>query len=139
MNEHAPIAVAAPAPTPAGLPGMAPFVAKSPLWNMVYVISSIVLGITRGLGLNLVTANLTGLQASFSATATEMAWLPTVYFATNMTGTIVMFKIRSQFGMRRFAELGIIVYALIVLAHLFAHDLQSAIWVRAIMGIAAAR
>ena len=141
MNEAAPIAAAAPvapAPAPAGPPGMAPFVPKSSLWNMVYVISSIVLGITQGLGLNLVTANLTGLQASFGATATEMAWLPTVYFATNMTGTIVMFKIRSQFGMRRFAELGIIVYALIVLAHLFAHDLQSAIWVRAIMGIAAA-
>ncbi|UXN70642.1 MFS transporter [Devosia neptuniae] len=136
MNEQTPIA--APSPAPAGPPGMAPFVPKSPLWNMVYVISSIVLGITQGLGLNLVTANLTGLQASFGATATEMAWLPTVYFATNMTGTIVMFKIRSQFGMRRFAELGIIVYALIVLAHLFAHDLQSAIWVRAIMGIAAA-
>lgn len=147
MNEHAPIAVVAPAapvaapvaPAPAGAPpGMAPFVPKSPLWNMVYVISSIVLGITQGLGLNLVTANLTGLQASFGATATEMAWLPAAYFATNMTGTIVMFKIRSQFGMRRFAELGIIVYALIVVAHLFAHDLQSAILVRAIMGIAAA-
>lgn len=117
---------------------MPPFVPKSLPWNIIYVISSIVLGITQGLGLNLVTANLTGLQASFGATATEMAWLPTVYFATNMTGTIVMFKIRSQFGMRRFAELGIIVYALIVLAHLFVHDLQSAIWVRAIMGIAAA-
>lgn len=146
MNANAPIAIAEaqqPAqetrrPAQEARPGMPPFVPKSLPWNVIYVISSIVLGITQGLGLNLVTANLTGLQASFGATATEMAWLPTVYFATNMTGTIVMFKIRSQFGMRRFAELGIIVYALIVLAHLFVHDLQSAIWVRAIMGIAAA-
>lgn len=147
MNANVPSAIvqanaqpapAAPAAAQGARPGMPPFVPKSLPWNVIYVISSIVLGITQGLGLNLVTANLTGLQASFGATANEMAWLPTVYFATNMTGTIVMFKIRSQFGMRRFAELGIIAYALIVVAHLFAHDLQSAIWVRAVMGIAAA-
>ena len=123
---------------PAAPPGPPPFVAKPLGWNVVYFLSSIILGITQGLGLNLVTANLVGLQASFGATASEMAWLPAAYFATNLSGTIVMFKIRSQFGMRRFAEVGIIVYALLVVAHLFTHDLQSAILVRAGMGIAAA-
>lgn len=135
VTTPAPPAPAAPA---SGMPVQPPFVPKSLPWNIVYVMSSIILGITQGLGLNLITANLVGLQASFGATASEMAWLPAAYFATNMTGTIIMFKIRSQFGMRRFAEVGIIVYALVVIAHLFTHDLQSAILVRAIMGIAAA-
>lgn len=127
-----------PAAPVGGAPAMPVFIPKSPLWNAIYVMSSLILGITQGLGLNLINANLVGLQASFGATASEMAWLPAAYFATNMTGTIIMFKIRSQFGMRRFAEVGIIVYAVVVLAHLFTHDLQSAILVRAIMGIAAA-
>ncbi|WP_375452099.1 MFS transporter [uncultured Devosia sp.] len=119
-------------------PATAPFVPKSVFWSAVYAGSSLLLGITQGLGLNLITANLPGLQASFGATQQEMGWLPAAYFATNMTGTILMFKIRSQFGLRRFAEIGIVVYALVVIAHLFAHDLQSAILVRAVMGFAAA-
>jgi MFS family permease len=117
---------------------MPPFVPKSPLMAAVYIFSSLVLGLTQGLGLNLITANLPGLQASFGATQTEMGWLAAAYFATNLAGTILMFKVRTQFGLRRFAELGIIAYVLVVIAHLFAHDLQSAIFVRAVMGIAAA-
>ena len=106
--------------------------------SAVYVFSSVVLGITQGLGLNLITANLTGLQATFGATQLETGWLLAAYFATNMTGTLLMFKVRTQFGLRRFAELGIIVYALVIVAHLFINDLQSAMVVRAIMGIASA-
>ncbi|MDB5623730.1 MAG: transporter [Devosia sp.] len=128
-------AVSAPA---GGMPAMPPFVPKSPFMNLVYIFSSLVLGLTQGLGLNLITANLQGLQASFGATQTEMGWLAAAYFATNLAGTILMFKVRTQFGLRRFAELGIAAYVLVVIAHLFAHDLQSAIVVRAIMGVAAA-
>lgn len=115
-----------------------PFVPKSPAMAAIYVVSSLVLGLTQGLGLNLITANLQGLQASFNATQSEMGWLSAAYFATNLAGTILLFKVRTQFGLRRFAELGIAAYVLVVIAHLFAHDLQSAIVVRAIMGIAAA-
>lgn len=129
---------AALATQPSAPPAMPPFVPKSPLMSAIYVSSSLVLGLTQGLGLNLITANLQGLQASFGATQAEMGWLATAYFATNLAGTILMFKVRTQFGLRRFAEFGIAAYVLVVIAHLFAHDLQSAIVVRAIMGIAAA-
>jgi MFS family permease len=137
--EPASPAAAAPAAKPAGgMPAMPPFVPKSPLMNAVYIMSSLILGLTQGLGLNLITANLPGLQASFGATQTEMGWLAAAYFATNLAGTILLFKARTQFGLRRFAELGIIAYVVVVIAHLFAHDLHSAIVVRAIMGVAAA-
>jgi MFS family permease len=119
-------------------PAPPPFVPKPPLVAAIYAASSIVLGLTQGLGLNLITSNLQGLQASFEATQAEMGWLAAAYFATNLSGTILMFKVRTQFGLRRFAEIGIAAYVLVVIAHLFAHDLQSAIVVRAIMGIAAA-
>ncbi|KQT45714.1 hypothetical protein ASG47_12215 [Devosia sp. Leaf420] len=133
-----PAQAAEPASQPSAPPAMPPFVPKSPLVAAVYIFSSLVLGLTQGLGLNLITANLQGLQASFGATQSEMGWLAAAYFATNLAGTILMFKVRTQFGLRRFAEIGIAAYVLVVIAHLFAHDLQSAIVVRAIMGIAAA-
>jgi MFS family permease len=139
MNDQAPIAAPAQAAAPAEAPPqMPPFVTKSAVMSVVYIFSSLILGLTQGLGLNLITANLQGLQASFGATQAEMGWLPAAYFATNLAGTILMFKVRTQFGLRRFAELGIAAYVLVVFAHLFTHDLQSAIVVRAIMGVAAA-
>lgn len=125
-------------PAPASPPTPPPFVPKPPLLAAIYALSSVVLGVTQGLGLNLITSNLTGLQASFGATYQEMGWVTAAYFATNMTGTILMYKIRTQFGLRRFAEIGLLVYVLIAIAHLLTHDLHSAILVRAVMGVAAA-
>ncbi len=129
---------AAEPPAPATPPAPPPFVAKPPLMAAAYAASSVILGTTQGLGTNLVSANLTGLQATFGATQLETGWLLAAYFATNMSATLLMFKVRTQFGLRRFAEIGIVVYALVVVAHLFINDLQSAIVMRAIMGIAAA-
>lgn len=119
-------------------PAPPPFV-PMPAWKAaIYVVSSLILGTTQGLGMNLVTANLAGLQASFGATQTEMTWLAAAYVATNLTGTVLMFKVRAQFGLRRFAEIGLLVYAAIAIAHLFTNDLHSAIIVRAVLGFAAA-
>jgi len=125
-------------PPKAAPPAPPPFV-PFPLWKAgIYAGSSLLLGLTQGLGLNLITANLMPLQAYFGATQQEVGWIPAAYFATNMTGTLLMFKIRNQFGMRRFAEIGIIVYVLLVIAHMFTNDLRSALVVRAMMGVAAA-
>ncbi|MBI4045939.1 MAG: MFS transporter, partial [Devosia nanyangense] len=136
-TQPAPVAEVDPAESPAR-PSPPPFV-PFPAWKAaIYALSSVLLGLTQGLGLNLITANLTNLQAYFGATQQEVSWLPAAYFATNMTGTLLMFKIRNQFGMRRFAEIGIIVYVGLVVAHMFSNDLRSALVVRAMMGVAAA-
>nr|WP_314261567.1 MFS transporter [uncultured Devosia sp.] len=133
-----PVQQTEPEKAPATPPAPLPFV-PMPAWKAsLYVASSLILGLTQGLGMNLVTANLSGLQASFDATQTEMTWLAAAYVATNMTGTILMFKVRGQFGLRRFAEIGLLVYAAIAIAHLFTNDLQSAIVLRAVLGVAAA-
>ncbi|MDB5659441.1 MAG: transporter, partial [Cypionkella sp.] len=129
-DEEAPIQQPAPA---------APDFSPMPAWRAaIYAGSSIFLGITQGLGVNLVTANLSNLQAQLSATQLEMGWLSAAYFATNIAGTILMFKVRTQFGLRGFAEVGILVFVAAVIAHLFTNDLHSAVLVRAIMGVAAA-
>jgi MFS family permease len=131
-----------PAPTavfdPPSPPAAPAFVPMPPLRAAIYAGASILLGLTQGLGLNLVSANLTGLQGPLHATQIEIAWLTAAYMATNITGTMLLYKVRTQFGLRRFAEIGLIIYALVTIAHLFSNDLRSALAVRAVMGIAAA-
>ena len=115
-----------------------PFV-PMPAWRAAaYASASVLLGLTQGLGINLVTANLASAQGSLGVTQIEANWLIAAYMATNIFGTMVIYKIRTQFGLRRFAEIGLIAYTLVTIAHLFTRDLQSAIAVRAVMGIAAA-
>ncbi|MCX5517000.1 MFS transporter [Kaistia defluvii] len=128
-----PAAVAPPAP-----PAAPAFVPMPPLRAAIYAGASLLLGLTQGLGLNLVSANLTGLQGPLHATQIEIAWLTAAYMATNITGTMLLYKVRTQFGLRRFAEIGLTIYALVTIAHLFSNDLRSALAVRAVMGIAAA-
>lgn len=128
------LAPAAPPPAPA----QPPFESKPFYLAAAYASASILLGVTQGLGVNLVTANITGIQGSLGATQTEANWLIAAYMATNVTGTMLLYKFRTQFGLRLFAELGLILFVIVTAAHLFSNDLRSAIVVRAALGVAAA-
>ena len=99
---------------------------------------AILLGITQGLGINLVNSNLTGVQGALGATATEASWLTTAYFATNISASVLLTKVRYQYGLRWFADIVIGMYLLLAVAHLFTQHLGSAVVVRAALGLAAA-
>ncbi len=140
---------AEPRPTPAAAPVAAmpaaapaapsPVPAAVPAWRVaLYGAASIFLGVTQGLGINLVSANLPGIQGSLGVTQIESNWLVAAYMATNLAGTVVLYKMRTQFGLRRFAELGLLFYVVVTAAHLLADDLRSAVILRAVMGIATA-
>ncbi|KRB50288.1 MFS transporter [Rhizobium sp. Root708] len=110
-----------------------------PSWKMpFYMVASVLLFLTQGLGMNLVTANIYQLQGSFSATTTEVSWLSAAYMAPYASMSIALFKIRSQYGLRRFAELGIICFVIAAVLNLFVTDLHSALVVRTLSGMAAA-
>src|SRR5258705_2002849 len=79
---------------------------------------SLLVGLTQGLGIFLVNNNLTGIQGPLGATAAEASWLTTAYFATALSAAVLLTKMRLQFGLRRFAEWGIVVYLLISVVHL---------------------
>ncbi|SMQ96775.1 major facilitator superfamily protein [Xanthomonas fragariae] len=53
-----------------------------------------VVALTGGLSNALVTANLTYLQGTLGAYATEMAWLPAAYVMTNMSANLLLVKFR---------------------------------------------
>ena len=110
----------------------------SPFAFALYAAASLLLGLTQGLGLNLVSANLTGIQGALGITQLESNWLVAGYMATNITGTLLVYKMRTQFGLRRFAEIGLAVYVLVAFAHLLTNDLRSAVVVRAVTGFVAA-
>ncbi|MQW01300.1 MFS transporter [Sinorhizobium medicae] len=106
--------------------------------SALYIAGSAFLFLTQGLGLNLASANLAQVQGSLSATSVEAAWLAAAYMAPNVSLSAALVKIRAQYGLRRFAELGIAGFVIASLMNVFVSDLHSAIVVRFISGIAAA-
>jgi MFS family permease len=88
--------------------------------------------------MNLALANLTQIQGTIAATTTESAWLSAAYMAPNVSLAIGLVKIRMQYGIRNFAEISILGFVVASLLNLFVSDLQSAIIVRFLSGIAAA-
>jgi MFS family permease len=103
-----------------------------------YVLAAVLLALTQGLGMNLISANLPQIQGGLGATSTEATWLIAVYMAPNVSLSLMLIKIRTQFGLRNFAELSILAFVVVSLMHLFVNDLQSAIIVRFFSGVAAA-
>lgn len=120
---------AAPPPVP---PAMAPGRAAA------YMAASTLLAMTQGFGMNLVAANIPQLQGPFGATSSEAVWLMAAYMAPNASLSLALIKIRNQYGLRPFAELGIAVFLLVSVGHIFITDLHSAIVLRFFAGIAAA-
>ncbi len=125
------------APVSAPMPAPAP-VDKSLALSAIYVLGSVLLFLTQGLGMNLALANLTQIQGSLSATSVEAGWLSAAYMAPNVSLSIALVKIRAQYGLRRFAEISIVGFVIVSLMNVFVSDLHSAIVVRFISGIAAA-
>lgn len=103
---------------------------------LAYGSVSLLLGLTQGMGLNLVNNNLPWIQGSLGAYANEAAWLSTAYTATSATIALLAIKFRFQFGLRLFADLGLGLFIIVGLAHLLTNDLRSAIAVRAAAGVA---
>lgn len=122
----------APAAAPPAPPPMPPHRAAA------YMAASTLLAMTQGFGMNLVAANIPQLQGPLGATSTEAVWLMAAYMAPNASLSLALIKIRNQYGLRHFAELGIAVFLLVSVLHIFVTDMQSAIVLRFFAGIAAA-
>lgn len=115
-----------------------PFVAMAPWRSVLYFLSSVMFFLTQGLGMNLALANLNQIQGSIAATTTEAAWLSAAYMAPNVSLGILLVKVRMQYGVRALAKVAVICFIGASVLNLFISDLQSAIVVRFLSGIAAA-
>ncbi len=92
----------------------------------------------QGLGMNFVAANTNQIQGALGATLAETNWLIAVYMAPNASLTLLLTKLRTQFGLRVFSEVALLVFAVACLLHIAAADLESALLMRFLAGAAAA-
>lgn len=137
-DEAAPAAVATPEPAATPAPAAAPLPAVKPLHlGLAYIFAAVMLSLAQGLGLNFISANLTQIQGSFGATTNEANWLMAAYMAPNASLTLILFKVRAQYGLRSFAEISILVFVAVSLIHLFVNDFQTALILRFFAGAAA--
>ncbi|RVT99508.1 MFS transporter [Rhodovarius crocodyli] len=105
---------------------------------LAHILAALTLGITQGLGDQFVTANQQTIQGHFSVTSSEAAWLVAAYSATRIPATLLLYKARTQYGLRVFTELGLAVYAVMTLLHLVVRDFDTMVMLRAAAGFAAA-
>ena len=128
-------AVEEPAPQAPPAPPLPP--AKPFLLSAAFVCASLLMWITQGIGLNMVAVNIPQLQGGLGATTAETTWLLAAYMAPNVSLTLFLMKIRTQYGLRLFTELGLLAFVLVTSLHWFIHDLNSALIVRFFSGAAA--
>ncbi|MFC3220536.1 MFS transporter [Tianweitania populi] len=102
-----------------------------------YMLASLILALTQGLGMNLINANIPQLQGSIGATTNEATWMVAAYMAPNVSLAVALIKIRNQYGLRNFAEISILGFVVACFLNLFISDLSSAMVVRFMSGIAA--
>lgn len=100
--------------------------------------AGVLLGLTQGFGLHLVTNNLADVQGALGATLAEVGWLTTAYFATALSATLLVTKMRLHFGLRGFTVASLWLFLAVSAMHLLIDTLGSAIAVRAALGLAAA-
>jgi MFS family permease len=120
------------------MPGSPSTPGHSPPVRLAYALIAILLGLTGGLGTALISANLPGIQGELGLTPVQGAWLPAAYIMVNISANLLLFKFRQQFGLRRFAEIGLPIYAALTLLHLVVEDFPMALLVRAASGFAGA-
>lgn len=122
----------------AALPPPPPYTPRHPAHAGLYMLTSVLLAVTQGFGMNMVTANLPQIQGSLGATTNEAAWLVAAYMAPNVSLGLLLVKVRAQFGLRNFAEISIVVFAVVALLNFQVSDFSSALLVRFVSGVAAA-
>lgn len=70
-----------------------------------YLIVGILIGITAGFQNGLLVANLNQIQGEFGLTPVEGGWISVAYNMTNACITVLLYKIRQQFGIALFTKI----------------------------------
>lgn len=134
------ISAPAPAPAPASAPSPAPAPAPAlPLpWALAYMAAAALLALAQGLGQGFVLANIAPMAGDLGVTTTQASWLVVAYMIPRCALPVMLIKIRTQYGLRRFAEISILAYVLVALVALWVSDLRSGLVVQALSGAASA-
>lgn len=125
-------------PPPAVPAAPPPFVFLGWPLTLGFIGASILISLTQGLAQGFISANLAQIAGEIGATTTEASWLMAAFLIPRASLTLLLIKIRTQFGLRRFAEVATIAYLLVSFAALMISDLRSAVMVQFFAGMASA-
>lgn len=120
------------------LPGSPPTLQHSYPRRVVYFTIGIFVAICGGLSNGFIAANLPQIQGEYGLVPTQAAWLSAVYVMFNLSSNLLLFKARQQFGLRRFAEVSLLVYMLLMFVHIFVQNYPMALLVRGLSGFVGA-
>ncbi|RZJ95269.1 MAG: MFS transporter [Brevundimonas sp.] len=120
------------------LPGSPATPDHAPAYRAAYAAVGLLVTATGSIGSAMVSANTQQLAGALGVSTTEAAWLPVVFVMTNACMNLLLIKFRQQHGLRPFAQIFLIAYALIGVGALFFEDYQSTLAVRAFAGMASA-
>ncbi|WP_406720362.1 MFS transporter [Thioclava litoralis] len=115
-----------------------PFEPKPRLHVLGYVTASICVAIAMSLSQGFVTANSQRIAGDLGASQTEALWLTAAYMIPRASLSLMLVKLRTQYGLRNFAILSVACFALINFATLWVDGLHSAIVVEFFAGCASA-
>lgn len=135
-RETPPVQDPPPAPTAPVAP--AAFVPKSLAMTIAYILAGTLVALTQGLGMSFISTNLQQIAGPMGLTQVEATWLVAAYLFPNASLTLLLFKVRAQYGLRNFAEVAIVAYVLVCLAHFWVDSYESALVLRFFAGVAAA-
>lgn len=129
MSAAASVPSSAPEPPPA-------LITKRPGW--LYIVLAIVIALAQGLGQGFVSNNLPQLAGDLGVSVTDSSWLMAAYMAPRASLPLLLTKLRTQYGLLKFARTALILYLLVSLAACFTFDFHSALTLQLIAGCAAA-
>jgi len=130
-----------PTPAPTQVPVQPAAPAFAPMsWPVAlgYAGASVTIGLTQGLAQGFVSTNIPQIAGDLGATTTQATWLMAAFMIPRASMPLLLIKIRTQFGLRRFAEVAILVYLAVSLAAFAISDLRSAVTVQVFAGMASA-
>ena len=128
----------APQPVPAAPATYALGLVMPPWQALFYFFTAAVLALAQGFSQSVISVNSQQLQGFFGTTQAETLWFTAAYMAPNASLTIALIKLRGRFGLRRFAEISIVVFLASGLLSFAANDFWSHLAVRFLAGCAAA-
>lgn len=102
-----------------------------------YFLIGIYIAIVGGLQNGLLLANLTTLQGHLSLTPVESGWVTATYSMTNAMMSVLLFKVRQEFGIQRFVRWTMVALLLANFLQLFDAGYRLELVSRGISGIAA--
>lgn len=127
----------APAAAPA-VPERPPHVPMSLPRSLAYIGAALLIGLTQGMAQGFVSTNIPQIAGDLGATVTQASWLMAAFMAPRASMPLLLIKIRAQYGLRRFAEVAILLYAVMAVISFAILDLRSALLVQFFSGMASA-